>query len=89
MILALHFSADDNCAKIADRILTGETTIEEEKKICGSFMKLVFEGDSAKAFLKADAHNKIAFLSYLISRQRFDEYRELVLSIDQLIKFED
>lgn len=85
MIKALLRSGNSLCRETAIRIQLEESTIEEEQKRCGAFMKAVFAGDHKRAFLLADGYNRLAFLRYLLSRKRMDEYRELVLSVNQLI----
>lgn len=86
MLEALLLSSNENCRRIAEKILSGYSTVAQEKKICGSFMKLVLSGKYKEAFIKADGHNKIAFLAYLLKERNLKTYTELVLSIDQLIK---
>lgn len=87
MLQALSKSRNENVARIAQNIISGKTTIEEEKKYCGDFLLSVFEGDYKDAFRRADNFNKHAFLIFLIEkgdqekidfliRQQYFNYRE-------------
>lgn len=64
MIEALSLSTNENVADKCKRILSGESTIEEEKKFCGGFMYEVFMGRYANAVKKADQSNLIALGNY-------------------------
>lgn len=64
MIEALSLSTNEIVAKKCNRILNGETTVEEEIKSCGRFMYQVFTGNYKNAFAQADAHNRVAFVNY-------------------------
>lgn len=60
MILALTSSKNELVAKKCLNIILGATTIEEELKYCGSFMKCVLTGDYETALLRADSDNYFA-----------------------------
>ena len=77
MIKALASTNNILVRKMAKRIIEKETTIEEELKMCGGFMKKVFAGDYTGAFGSADVHNKAAILRYLHRNRHTEIYLEL------------
>lgn len=57
MLSKLVHSNNELVATKAARILAGITTIEEELKYCGSFLRAVLTGDYDEALRRADSCN--------------------------------
>lgn len=60
MLALLTFSQNEIVAEKAKNIIFGITTIEEELRFCGSFMKSVLTGDYETALRRADRDNYFA-----------------------------
>lgn len=60
MLSLLMFSKNEIVAGKALKIISGEMSIQEELKYCGSFMKAVLTGDYEQALRRADADNYFA-----------------------------
>ena len=70
MIEALSKSKNENIALKCSKILSGETTIEHERKYAGGFLFAVLSGKFEEAIQRADKDNelclKIAFNKKLL-----------------------
>lgn len=60
MLLKLTRSENENVRILANRILSGETTKEQELRYTGSFMTFVLKGDYDNALRTADHLNYFA-----------------------------
>lgn len=60
MLFLLTTSKNEMIAQKAQNIIFGVTTIEEELKCCGSFMKCVLRGEYEDALRRADSDNYFA-----------------------------
>ena len=63
MLVKLTKSENEIISNKSVKILLGMTTIEEEKKYCGSFFRAVLEGNYEEALRRADGYNRNALLS--------------------------
>ena len=60
MLVKLTLSKNEQCSMLALKLLANETTIENEYKYAGGFMKAVLNGNYNDAITRADNENKIA-----------------------------
>lgn len=60
MLFLLTSSKNELIAQKAQKIIFGVTTIEEELKYCGSFLRCVLTGDYETALRRADSDNYFA-----------------------------
>lgn len=60
MIQKLTRSGNDSVRNLCNRILSKQTTIEEERRYTGSFMSAVLDGNYEDAIARADLDNRTA-----------------------------
>lgn len=65
MLQALSTSDNGTCKRIAERIISGKSTIADERKYTGRFMSAVLDGNLADALTNCDQLNFRALYYHL------------------------
>jgi len=85
MLVALTASNNTSCSSLAWKILKGQSTIQNELKYTGTFMKYVLKGQYSDAIDQSDLDNRDAFGNGIINLVNEKEFAKLQEEVNYLI----